>query len=124
MKKAIINIKSKATEENMTTNYKHIMGERHAQWQLNITIYQRYKDYKFVLSDADDDVYIATNYVTPSTANDLEELINSILVYSDRMENIDDVLNELQKRTYGSMFYSRLKVAPQLTDGVMLLTQN
>ena len=108
----------------MTTNYKHIMGERHAQWQLNITIYQHYKDYKFVLSDVDDDVYIATNYVTPSTANDLEELINSILVYSDRMENIDDVLNELQKRTYGSMFYSRLKVAPQLTDGVMLLTQN
>jgi hypothetical protein len=100
------------------------MGERHAQWELKLTICQHCAGYKFVLSDDEDDTYIATNYVTASTANELEELINNVLTHSERMESIDDVLNELQKRTYGSMFYSRLKIAPQLTDGVILLAQN
>lgn len=104
----------------MTEHLKYSMGAQHTQWTLRLTINQRGPNYKFVMSDTDDDWYIGTNYVSAATANALQEVIEKSIDKAKYSENIDDVFAELQKGFYGSMFYRRLKVCPQLTDGVIL----
>jgi len=99
----------------------YIMGEHHSKWYMTVTRYQGRDGYKFVLSDIDDDYYIGTNFVTPSTANDIEDAIKQALQTSSRAENISDFYHDLQKRYMGTMFYEGLRLVPQLTDGVILL---
>ena len=108
----------------MTQHLKYSMGAQHTQWTIRLTINQRGTDYKFVMSDTDDDCYIGTNYVSSATANDLQEAIENSIDKVKYAENIDEVFAELQKGFYGNMFYRRLKVCPQLTDGVILFAQN
>jgi len=108
----------------MKQHLKYSMGAQHTQWTLRLTINQRGMDYKLVMSDTDDDWYIGTNYVSAATANDLQEAIEKSIDKAKYSENIDDVFAELQKGFYGNMFYQRLKVCPQLTDGVILFAQD
>ena len=108
----------------MTEHLKYSMGAQHSQWTLRLTINQRGTDYKLIMSDTDDDWYIGTNYVSAATANDLQEAIEKSIDKAKYAENIDEVFTELQKGFYGNMFYRRLKVCPQLTDGVILFTQD
>jgi hypothetical protein len=100
------------------------MGTQHSQWTLRLTINQRGTSYKLVMSDTDDDWYIGTNYVSAAIANDLQKAIEKSIDKAKYSESIDDVFAELQKGFYGDMFYQRLKVCPQLTDGVILLAQD
>ena len=105
----------------MTECKRYNMGENHYKWSLKVICYNHYDSYKYVLFADDDSEYIGTNYVTPSTANDLEVIIDSVAENPGRFENIADVFNYLQSLTYGSMFYMRDKISPQLTDGVLIL---
>jgi len=78
----------------MTEHLKYSMGTQHTQWTLRLTINQRGMDYKFVMSDTDDDWYIGTNYVSAATANDLQEAIEKSIDKAKYSENIDDVFAE------------------------------
>ena len=106
----------------MTEYKKYYAGEQGGRWGIDVVIYQSRDNYKFVISDNDDDMYLATNYVTPATANDIERTIDNIMEFSARYESIADVYEALQKAYYGSLFYLREKIAPQPTDGVLLLS--
>jgi hypothetical protein len=68
----------------------------------------------------DEDTYIATNYVAPATAEALDETIEDIMYKSAQFESLTDVYNTLQSTFYGKLFYCGAKIAPQLTDGVLL----
>jgi len=105
----------------MTECKRYNMGENHYKWTMKVICYNHYRNYKYVLFDNDDGEYIGTNYVTPATANDLEVIIDSVAENPGRFENISDVFDYLQSLTYGSMFYMGNKIAPQLTDGVLML---
>jgi hypothetical protein len=102
---------------NRWTKYKkYYAGEKHYK----LAIYQKHSLYKFVMS-GDEDTYIATNYVAPATAEALDETIECIFNdKSAQYESLTDVYNTLQSTFYGKLFYCGAKIAPQLTDGVLL----
>ena len=106
----------------MTKYKKYYAGENHYQWEVKLVIYQEHNLYKFVLTDDEDTIYIASNYVTPSTANALEEAIDEIMYNSARYESLTDIYNTLQDTFYGQFIYCGEKIAPQLKDGVLLLS--
>jgi hypothetical protein len=106
----------------MTKYKKYYAGENHYQWEVKIVIYQKHNLYKFVLTDDEDTIYIASNYVTPAIANALEETINEIMHKSVQYESLTDIYNTLQNTFYGQVFYLGKKIAPQLTDGILLLS--
>jgi hypothetical protein len=108
--------------KQMTKYKKYYAGENHYQWEVKIVIYQKHNLYKFVLTDDEDTIYIASNYVTPATANALEETINEIMHKSAQYESLTDIYNTLQNTFYGQVFYLGKKIAPQLTDGILLLS--
>ena len=62
------------------------------------------------------------NYVAPVTANALEKTIDEIMHRSAQYESLTDIYNALQDTFYGQLFYLGAKIAPQLTDGVLLLS--
>ena len=104
-------------------NYKkYYVGENHYKWEVKIVIYQKNNLYKFVLTDDDDTIYIASNYVTPSTANAIEKTINEIIHKPAKYETLTDIYNTLQNTSSGQVFYIGEKNAPQLTDGILLLS--
>ena len=106
----------------MTECKKYYAGENHYQWEVKIVIYQKHNLYKFVLTDDEDTIYIASNYVAPATAAALEETINEIMHKSAQYESLTDIYNTLQNTFYGQVFYLGKKIAPQLTDGILLLS--
>ena len=105
---------------NRWTKYKkYYAGEN----QYKLVIYQRHSLYKFVMSDDEDTIYIATNYVAPATAEALDETIKCIFNdKSAQYESLTDVYNRLKSTFYGQLFYLGKKIAPQLTDGILLLS--
>jgi hypothetical protein len=106
---------------NRWTKYKkYYAGENHYQWEVKLIIHQKHGFYKFVLADDEDDIYIATNYVAPATAEALDETINEIMHKSAQYESLTDVYDTLKDTFYGQLFYCGDKNAPQLTDGVLL----
>jgi hypothetical protein len=106
----------------MTKYKKYYAGENYYQWVVKLVIYQEHNLYKFVLTDDEDTIYIASNYVTPATANALEETIDEIMYNPARYESLTDIYDTLQDTFYGQVFYLGEKIAPQLTDGVLLLS--
>jgi hypothetical protein len=106
----------------MTEYKKYYVGENHYQWEVKLVIYQKHNLYKFVLTDDDDTIYIATNYVTPAIANALEKTIEEIMHKSAQYESLTDIYNTLQNTFYGQIFYLGKKITPQLTDGILLLS--
>ena len=108
---------------NRWTKYKkYYAGENHYQWEVKLVIYQKSLCYKFVLADDEDTIYIATNYVAPATAVKLDETIDKIMYESERYETLTDIYDKLQDTFYGQLFYCGAKIAPQLTDGILLLS--
>ena len=105
----------------MTEYRQYMAGEKHFQWKINMAIYQNNDSYKYVLAADEDEMYIATGYVMPSTANELERTIESAMYYSNRYENMDDVFEALLERTYGTMFSKLWTISPNLSDAVLLL---
>ena len=97
-------------------------GENLYQWEVKLVIYQKDDEYKFVLTDDEDTIYIASNYVNQETANALEEAIDEIMYNPARYESLSDIFDTLQDTSYGQVFYWGEKFAPQLTDGVLLLS--
>ena len=106
----------------MTKYKKYYAGENHYQCEVKLVIYQKHSLYKFVLADDEDTIYIASNYVAPATAIKLDETINEIMYKSAQYESLTDVYNTLQSTFYGRLFYLGDKIAPQLTDGILLLS--
>lgn len=106
----------------MTKYKKYYAGENHYQWEVKLVIYQKHNLYKFVLADDEDTIYIASTYVTPAAANELEENINKIMHKSAQHESLTDIYNTLQNTFYGQVFYLGNKIVPQLTDGILLLS--
>lgn len=106
----------------MTEYHKYQAGEKHYAFVLTLAIYQSRNGYKYVLSDSDDDMYIATDYVTPSTANAIQATIDATMMDAAKCETIEDVYNILSANFYGAMFYMLPKLSPRLTDGVLLLS--
>jgi hypothetical protein len=106
----------------MTECKKYYAGENHYQWEVKLVIYQKHNLYKFVLTDDEDTIYAASNYVAPVTANALEKTIDEIMHRSAQYESLTDIYNALQDTFYGQLFYLGAKIAPQLTDGVLLLS--
>ena len=106
---------------NRWTRYKKYYAY---QREVKLVIYQRHGFYKFVMSDDEDTIYIATNYVAPATAEALDETIKC--TFNDKSaqyESLTDVYNTLLQSTfYGQLFYLGDKIAPQLTDGILLLS--
>ena len=92
----------------MTKYKKYYAGENHYQWEVKLVIYQKDDEYKFVLTDDEDTIYIASN--------------NVIMHHPARYESLTDIYNTLQNTFYGQFFYWGEKIAPQLTDGVLLLS--
>ena len=97
-------------------------GENLYQWEVKLVIYQKDDEYKFVLADDEDKIYIASNYVNSALADALEKTINVIMHIPARYESLIDIYNMLQNTFYGQFFYYGKKIAPQLTDGVLLLS--
>jgi hypothetical protein len=106
----------------MTECKKYYAGENHYQWEVKLVIHQKHNLYKFVLTDDEDTIYTASNYVAPVTANALEKTIDEIMHKSAQYESLTDIYNALQDTFYGQLFYLGAKIAPQLTDGVLLLS--
>jgi hypothetical protein len=106
----------------MTKYKKYYAGENYYQWVVKLVIYQKEDEYKFVLTDDEDTIYVASNYVSPATANALEEAIDEIMYNSARYESLSDIYDTLQATFHGQVFYWGEKIAPQLTDGVLLLS--
>ena len=106
----------------MTKYKKYCAGENYFKWEVKLVIYQKDDEYKFVLTDDEDTIYIASNYVNQATANALEEAIDEIMYISARYESLSDIYDTLQDTSYGQVFYWGEKIAPQLTDGVLLLS--
>ena len=102
------------------TNYK--IGEDHYKWTLCVYCYQKAQSYKYILFDKEDDQYIGTGYLTPSIANEIGSMIEGIIENSNKMESIFDIYEEIRKNFYSSLFYYGNKNAPQLTDGIILLS--
>ena len=102
---------------------KYYAGENHYRWEVKLVIYQKRTLYKFVLTDEDDNIYAASNYVAPEIAAVLEKTIDEIMHKSSaQYESLTDIYNVLQDTFYGQLFYLGSKIAPQLTDGVLLLS--
>ena len=104
-------------------------GENLYQWEVKLVIYQKHNladketdEYKFVLADDKDNIYIASDYVNPEIADALEKTINVIMHNPARYESLTDIYNTLQNTFYGQFFYLGKKFAPQLTDGILLLS--
>jgi hypothetical protein len=106
----------------MTKYKKYYAGENHYQWEVKIVIYQKHNLYKFVLTDDEDTIYASSNYVAPATAAALEKTIDGIMHKSAQYESLTDIYNALQDTFYGQLFYLGKKIAPQLTDGILLLS--
>jgi hypothetical protein len=106
----------------MTKYKKYCAGENYFKWVVKLVIYQNEDEYKFVLADDKDTIYIASNYVNSALADALEKTINVIMHNSARYESLTDIYNTLQDTFYGQFFYWGEKIAPQLTDGVLLLS--
>jgi hypothetical protein len=106
----------------MTECKKYYAGESHSRWEVKLVIYQKRTLYKFVLTDDEDAIYTASNYVAPATATALEKTIDEIMHKSAQYESLTDIYNVLQDTFYGQLFYLGSKIAPQLTDGVLLLS--
>lgn len=104
--------------KQMTKYKKYYAGENHYQ----LVIYQKHNLYKFVLTDDEDTIYAASNYVAPATAGALEKTIDEIMHKSAQYESLTDIYNALRDTLYGQLFYLGSKIAPQLTDGVLLLS--
>jgi hypothetical protein len=100
---------------------KYSMGEKYSKWTMLVTIYQSLDGYKYIITDPEDEGYLGTNYLTAKTSNEIDEIISNIVSDAERLESINDVFILLQNTFYGSLFYERLKISPQLTDGVILL---
>jgi nucleoside diphosphate kinase len=104
---------------NRWTKYKkYYAGENHYK----LVIHQKHGFYKFVMvMSGNEDIYIATKYVAPATAEALDETIKCTFNNkSAQYESLTDVYNTLQSTFYGQLFYCGDKNAPQLTDGVLL----
>ena len=101
---------------------KYYAGENHYRWEVKLAIYQKRHLYKFVLTDNEDNIYAGTNYVAPETAAAVEKTIDEIMHKSVQYETITDIYNVLQDTFYGQLFYLGSKIAPQLTDGVLVLS--
>lgn len=97
-------------------------GENLCQWEVKLVIYQKEDEYKFVLADDKGNIYIASNYVNQETADALEKTINVIMHHPAQYDSLTDIYNTLQNTSYGQDFYLGNKIAPQLTDGVLLLS--
>ena len=106
----------------MTKYKKYYAGENYFKWVVKLVIYQKDDEYKFVLADDEDTIYIASNYVNSALADALEKTINVIMHNPARYESLTDIYNTLQNTFYGQFFYWGEKIAPHLTDGVLLLT--
>jgi len=106
----------------MTKYKKYCAGENYFKWVVKLVVYQNHDLYKFVLTDDEDTIYIASNYVNQATANALEEAIDEIMYISAQYESLTDIYDALQDTSYGQVFYWGEKIAPQLTDGVLLLS--
>jgi hypothetical protein len=106
----------------MTECKKYYAGESHCRWEVKLVIYQKRTLYKFVLTDDEDTIYAASNYVAPATAATLEKTIDEIMHKSAQYESLTDIYNALQDTFYGQLFYLGSKIAPQLTDGILLLS--
>jgi hypothetical protein len=100
---------------------KYSMGQNHYKWVMSVTINQSGDSYKYVLTDPEDEGYIGTYYLTASTSNEIDKAIKAVVSDAERLESINDVFILLQNTFYGSLFYERLKISPQLTDGVILM---
>jgi hypothetical protein len=109
--------------KQMTKYKKYYAGENYCQWEAKLVIYQKHTLYKFVLTDDEDTIYIASNYVTPATAAVVEKTIDEIMHKSAQYESLTDIYNTLQNTFYGQLFYLGSKIVPQLTDGVLLLSE-
>jgi hypothetical protein len=112
----------KEEKTKMTEYKKYYAGENHCRWEFKLVIYQKSTLYKFVLTDDEDNIYAASNYVSPETAAALEKTIDEIMHKSVQYESLTDIYNALQDTFYGQLFYLGSKIAPQLTDGVLLLS--
>lgn len=88
---------------------------------MTVAEYQQGQSYKYVLSDPDEDYYMGTDYLTPATAKDVENVIKYVVSIGAGMETLHDVYLQLKSFFLGSLFYERETIAPQLTDGVILL---
>ena len=88
------------------TNYKkYYAGENYYQWEVKLVIYQKRNLYKFVLTDDEDTIYIASKCVTSSTANAIEKTIDKIMHKSAKYERLTDIYDTLQNTFYGQVFY-------------------
>jgi len=80
------------------------MGESHNVWDLISKEYQSNDGYKIVLYDKDTGAIIQTNYLTPSTINNVENALEAAFYHSDKFESLNDVYDELKKGFYGALF--------------------
>lgn len=120
----------------MTKYKKYYVGENPYQWEVKLVIYQNEDEYKFVLADDKDNIYIASNYVNSALADALEETINvimhnpavivrnpAVIMHNPaQYKSLIDIYNMLQNTFYGQFFYLGKKIAPQLTDVILLLS--
>ena len=107
----------------MTKTEVYRIGQRNLRWELLVTVYQNRDLYKHILTDKDEpDIYIGTEFHSPATANTIDETILSIVNSKDEVETLHDLFIKLQSTINGPLFYERLTVNPQLTDGVILLS--
>ena len=108
----------------MTKYKKYCAGENYFKWEVKLVIYQKDDEYKFVLADDEDNIYIASDYVSLPLSEQIEKTIDVIMnsAISAQFESLLDIYNILQNTFYGQFFYWGEKIAPQLTDGVLLLS--
>ena len=108
----------------MTKYKKYYVGENPYQWEVKLLNYTdgETDKYKFVLADDKDNIYIASDYVTPALADVLEKTIDVIMHNPARYKSLTDIYNTLQNTFYGQFFYLGRKFAPHLIDGILLLS--
>lgn len=99
------------------------MGSDNYKWELRVAVYQNRDSYKYVLSDTDgcEIEYIGTDYLTSKTACEIDKIISNFTENWLRLENIQDIFDAISKTFYGSLFYKRSRISPQLTDGIILI---
>jgi hypothetical protein len=94
----------KKEETKKMTEKKYYVGEKHYQWEVEVTIHQKHNLYKFVLDNDEDPIYITSNYVTSTVAAALERIIDEVMQESAQYESLTDIHHRLKDTSYGRIF--------------------
>ncbi len=80
------------------------MGTAHAKWECFSREFQSVDGYKIIFYDNETGTLISTNYLTASTMNCVDSIIEACFYHSDRFESLHDVYDYFKNSFYGSLF--------------------